>query len=86
MCDTGNIMENQMDDQIQSGINDRNWCYQRIDDLERENKELIEERKSVLLAYTKWLVEYQILFYSGTIESLVKSFKSSINKLKTSKK
>ena len=38
MCDTGEIMQNQMDDQIQSGINERDWCYQRIEDLENSIK------------------------------------------------
>ena len=40
MCDTGNIMANQMDDQIQSGINERDWCYSRIEELENAIKEM----------------------------------------------
>ncbi len=35
MCDTGSIMQNQMDDQIQAGINERDACYARIDELEK---------------------------------------------------
>lgn len=38
MCDTGGIMAQQMDDQIQSGINERDWCYQRIEELENSIK------------------------------------------------
>ena len=38
MCDTGEIMAQQMDDQIQSGINERDQCYQRIEELENSIK------------------------------------------------
>ena len=57
MCDTGNIMAQQMDDQISAGINERDECYARIDELEKQNKELIEGieefKKNI-----NWQIEY----------------------------
>ena len=47
MCDTGNIMAQQMDDQIQAGLNERDECYARIAELEQQNKELIEKIKDL---------------------------------------
>ena len=37
------IMEQQMDDQIQGGIHEREWCYARIKELESQNAELTKK-------------------------------------------
>lgn len=40
MCDTGNIMANQMDDMIQAGINEHDAMCDEITELKKENQTL----------------------------------------------
>jgi len=46
--DTGNYMANQMDNLIQSGINERDFMIERIDFLEKQNSEILKSLTEIL--------------------------------------